>query len=384
MNKLIKAADKAFIEWRHHLHAYPELAYQEHRTSAFVTDRLREFGCEVHTGLAETGVVGILDFGEGPTIGIRADMDALPLREKTDLPYASRVDGVMHACGHDGHTTMALGAAKLLAERNDLRGKIVFIFQPAEENEGGAKRMLDDGLFHQHPVDAVFGLHNLPGIPVEEVWVKAGVVSASFDTFEIQIKGRGGHGAMPEKALDPIPAAASAVLSLNTIVSRDVPPLASAVLSVCSVNAGSTFNVIPDEARITGSCRSLDPEVQLLMQRRIGSVVKGLEASFGVQTTCELTECYPPVINTPQESELIKTVVRNAGRDLVLREDFDPLMGSEDFSFFLQQRPGCFFVIGNGMESGPLHSPTYQFDDAALPIGVGLWVELAERYLSGR
>jgi len=367
--------------WRHDLHAHPELAYQEHRTSGFVIDRLREIGCEVHTGLANTGVVGVLHFGDGPTIGIRADMDALPLTEKTGLSYASKNPGVMHACGHDAHTTMAIGAAKLLASERRLKGRLVFIFQPAEENEGGARRMLEEGLFDQHPVDSVYGLHNMPGVPVGEVWARSGPVSASFDTFTATLSGRGGHGAMPEHAVDPLPAAANALLALNTIVSRNVPPLEAAVLSVCTLNGGDTYNVIPDEALLKGSCRTLNPEVQGLLHRRIREVLDGVGASYGVTARCDIESCYPPVINTPAETAQLQAVIRSFEGRMVLRDDFSPIMGSEDFAFFLQQRPGCYFLIGNGLDSGPLHSPTYQFNDDALAVGVEIWQGLARRLL---
>ncbi|MEM1143384.1 MAG: M20 aminoacylase family protein [Pseudomonadota bacterium] len=371
-----------FIGWRHHLHAHPELAYQEHGTSAFVIDRLKEFGCDIYTGFAETGVVGVLDYGPGPAIGIRADMDALPLTEQTGLSYASQQNGVMHACGHDGHTTIALGAAKLLASRDDFSGKLVFIFQPAEENEGGARRMLEDGLFEQHPVDAVFGLHNMPGVPVGEVWVRSGAVSASFDSFEVLFTGRGGHGAMPEFTVDPIPAAASAVLSLQTLVSRNVAALDSAVLSVCALEAGDTYNVIPDTARIKGSYRTLNPKVQKKLRARVEEVLAGVAQGYGVEVQTQIEERYPPVVNSEREADIVKAVVAKTQDEFTLRDEFAPTMGSEDFAFFLQQRPGCFCLIGNGKDAAPLHSPHYQFEDSAIAGGVRLWTLIAEHYLA--
>lgn len=369
-------------QWRRQLHAHPELAYKEFKTSLFVQEQLKQAGLEVHTGIAETGVVGVLDRGPGPVIGIRGDMDALPLLEKTDLPFASQTPGVMHACGHDAHTAMVLGAAKILAQCNDLKGKVVFIFQPAEENEGGAKRMVEEGLFEQFPLDAVFGLHNMPGVPVGEVWVKSGVVSASFDTFDIKIQGRGGHGAMPDKSLDPIPVASAMISALNTVVSRNIAPLESAVLSVCSIQGGDTYNVIPDEVVLKGSCRALCPDQQLTLKQRIIEIVHGIAQAHGVQADLCYEERYPPVINAENEAALLKQVVqKNTGR-WKLVDDFDPVMGSEDFSFFLQQVPGCYFMIGNGFDSGPLHAPTYEFNEDSLEVGLGLWVELVKHLLS--
>lgn len=368
------------IDWRRDLHAHPELAYQEKRTSGVVAERLRAFGCEVTEGIAGTGVVGVLDFGAGPVLGIRADMDALPIEERTGAPYASKHPGVMHACGHDGHTVMALGAARLLAKRTDLRGRIVFIFQPAEENEGGARRMLEEGLFERFPVDAIFGLHNMPSIPVGTVCAREGAVSASFDTFEITVTGKGGHGAMPEKALDPIPAAAALVTALNMIVSRNVAPLDSAVVSVCAIEAGAAFNVIPDAARLKGSCRSFDADVRSLLKSRIGEICEGAARMFGVKIDLDYVERYPAVVNSKKETALICAIASKPEDGWSFNGELAPPMGSEDFSFYLQQRPGCFFIVGNGDECGPLHSPGYDFNDRVLPIGVKLWVRLAESF----
>lgn len=377
---MIAAILPELTEWRRDLHAHPELAYQEKRTSGFVAEKLRAIGCEVATGLAKTGVIGVLDFGPGPALGIRADMDALPLEEQTGAPYASKYRGVMHACGHDGHTVMALGAARILARRNDLKGKIVFIFQPAEENEGGAERMIKEGLFDRFSVDAVFGLHNLPTVPVGDIWAREGAVSAAFDTFDITITGKGGHGAMPQNAADPIAAVAGLVGTLNTIVSRNVAPLDSAVVSVCALQAGETYNVIPDSARIKGACRSFDPAVRRLLETRIRDICEGVARTHGVRIDLAYEERYPAVVNTLAETELIRDIASDPGTGWSFKGDFAPLMGSEDFSFYLQKKPGCFFIIGNGDECGPLHSPTYDFNDMALAVGVGVWVRLAERF----
>lgn len=377
---MIDAILPELIEWRRDLHAHPELAYQEKRTAGLVAERLSAIGCEVTEGVAGTGVVGVLDFGPGPALGIRADMDALPIDERTGAPYASKRRGVMHACGHDGHTVMALGAARLLAGRKDLKGRIIFIFQPAEENEGGARRMIEEGLFERFPVDAVFGLHNMPEVPVGEIWAREGAVSASFDTFDIAVTGKGGHGAMPEKAADPIPAAVGLVTALNMIVSRNVAPLDSAVVSVCALHAGETYNVIPGAARIKGSCRSFDPAVRRLLKSRIGEICEGVARAHGVEIALAYEERYPAVVNTPAETALIREIANDQKNGWSFNGDFEPLMGSEDFSFYLQKKPGCFYLIGNGEECGPLHSPTYDFNDKALPIGVELWVRLAERF----
>lgn len=377
---MIAAILPELTEWRRDLHAHPELAYQEKRTSGFVAEILRAIGCEVKTGVAKTGVIGILDFGSGPALGIRADMDALPLEEQTGAPYASKYRGVMHACGHDGHTVMALGAARILARRKDLNGKIVFIFQPAEENEGGAERMIREGLFDRFPVDAIFGLHNLPTIPVGEIWAREGAVSASFDMFDVTVTGKGGHSAMPQNAADPIAAAAGLVGALSAVVSRNIAPLDSAVVSVCALQAGETYNVIPATARIKGSCRSFDPAVRRLLETRIRDICEGVARTHGVRVELSYEERYPAVVNTPAETALIRDIATDPENDWSFNGDFAPLMGSEDFSFYLQKKPGCFFIIGNGEGCGPLHSPAYDFNDKALPVGVGLWVRLAERY----
>ncbi len=377
----ITAIIPELTEWRRDLHAHPELAYQEKRTSAFVAETLRTIGCDVTTGMAETGVIGVLDFGPGPSLGIRADMDALPLIEQTGVAYASHQDGVMHACGHDGHTTMGLGAAKIIAKHNGLKGKLVFIFQPAEENMGGAKRMVEEGLFERCPIDAVFGLHNLPGVPIGEIWAREGATSAAFDTFDISLEGAGGHGAMPDKAIDPIPAAAALIDGLNTIISRNIAPSDSAVLSICAVNAGETYNVIPSTALIKGSCRSFNPTTQAILKDRIRTVVDGVALAFNVTADLVYEERYPAVINSPDETELIRSIAQDPKNGWSFKGDFEPLMGSEDFSFYLQKKPGCFFIIGNGNECGPLHSPTYNFNDEALPVGVAMWTQLAKRFL---
>lgn len=353
----------AMTEWRRDLHAHPELAYKETRTARIVASALRSFGLEVHEGVAVTGVVGVLDFGEGPSIGLRADMDALPITEETGLPYASTYPGCMHACGHDGHTAMLLGAAKALSTRTDLTGRIIFIFQPAEENEGGAQKMVEDGLFDRFPIQSVFGLHNMPGVPVGTALAQAGYVSASFDTFCISIEGKGGHGAMPELAIDPIPAASALTAAMNTIVSRNIKALDAAVVTVGQVESGSSFNIIPDKATIKGSCRTLSAEVQALVKKRIHEVCEGIGLAYNVGITCKYEERYPAVFNAEAETQIIKKAL--SGKDFELVTNFDPVMGSEDFAFLSNEVDGCYFILGNGNDIAPLHSPTYNFNDSA-------------------
>lgn len=367
--------------WRRDFHAAPELAFAEMRTSAKIAETLAAFGLETHSGIARTGVVGVLDFGPGPSVGFRADMDALPIREATGLAYASQREGVMHACGHDGHMAMLLGAAKALSKRRDLCGRVVFIFQPAEENEGGARAMLDDGLFERFPVDAVYGLHNLPGVPVGAVMARAGAVSAAFDTFDIRIRGRGGHGAMPETARDPVVAAATLISMLNTIVSRNIRPLDAAVVTIGKVHAGATYNVIPDEAELKGSCRSFTDECRNMLRMRIIEACEGVGAACGVDIACDYRERYPSVVNTARENALLVDALSADPDVFTVIEDFEPLMGSEDFAFFLQERPGAYFILGAGECGGGLHTPTYDFNDEALSVGVRIWIRLAERLL---
>lgn len=370
---------------RRKLHRYPELAYQEHKTAKIVSETLTALGLKVHSGIAETGVVGVLEFDDkGPSIGFRADMDALPIVEETNVEYASKHAGVMHACGHDGHTAMLLGAADLLSKRKDLTGRIVFIFQPAEENEGGAKRMLEDGLIDRFPIEKIYALHNMPSIPVGTVMVKAGYVSASFDTFDIVIEGQGGHGAMPETTHDPIPAVSALILSLNTIVSRNIKPTDSAVLTVGTVQGGQAFNIIPDTVAISGSCRSHSKKAQKILKQRIFEVCEGIGIAYDVKIKCSYEERYPPVFNDEIATQALWSVLSKPNNGIELIKDFTPLMGSEDFAFMSEKVPGSYFIIGNGDECGPLHSPTYNFSDSALPIGLMCWVNLANILLERR
>lgn len=367
--------------WRRDIHAHPELAYTEHRTSDLVASVLTECGLVVHRGLGKTGVVGVLDTGRpGPSIAFRADMDALPILEETGASYASTTPGLMHACGHDGHTSMLLGAVKALAVREDFCGRLVFIFQPAEENEGGAKAMVDDGLFERFPVEAIFGVHNFPGLPVGSVMAIPGPLTASFDSFDITITGVGGHGAMPHLSKDPAPAVTALVTALNTIVGRNCPALEPAVLTVARLSGGDALNVIPNTMHVGGSCRTFSKDIQRLIQERIVQICEGLGIAYQVEIDCQYKEFYPPVVN---DVECTKAVIEALGTDpgaFHIIDKADPVMGSEDFSFFLEHCPGCFFGIGNG-DSAPLHSPRYDFNDEALMVGARAWVRIAEHYL---
>lgn len=367
--------------WRQDIHAHPELAYQERRTATLVADKLSCFGYEVHTAIAETGVVAVMHFGDGPSIAFRADMDALPITEANDLTYRSNSPGIMHACGHDGHTAMLLGAAEVLAKRDDLTGSLYLIFQPAEENEGGAKAMINAGIFEKFAIDSIYGLHNMPNIPVGTYHARTGSTSAAFDTFDISVIGKGGHGAYPQNTKDPIVAAAALVSALNTIVSRAIEPLDGAVVTVGQITGGETYNVIPDMVTIKGSCRSLLPETQALIERRVKEVCNGIAVTFDLEIICDYKQCYPPVINSQQETQiLVSALGRITSNDNIITE-FDPVMGSEDFAFFLNEKPGCYFLIGNGNGSGDLHTATYNFNDNALITGTQAWVALADEVL---
>lgn len=368
------------VAWRHDLHAHPEIAFQEHRTSAVVAEKLKAFGFEVHTGLAGTGVVGVLRCGDGAAVGLRSDIDALPIEEATCLPYASTNPGRMHACGHDGHTTMLLGAARLLAEDRPKRGTFVFIFQPAEENEGGARVMIEDGLFTRFPVDTVFGLHNWPGLPCGQIAVHAGPVMAAFDTFEAIVEGRGSHGAMPHQGVDPITIGSQLQAAWQTIISRAIDPLDPAVISVTQIHAGDTWNVIPDKLVLRGTVRSFRPEVRDLLEAKMAKRAELICAAH--DATCRFTykRCYPATINSLPEAETARrAALLSAGADNVVT-DRPPSMAAEDFAFMLEKKPGAYVWIGNGpdRDGRNLHSPNYDFNDALLPHGVRYWVSLAQ------
>ncbi|TPQ50214.1 amidohydrolase [Prosthecomicrobium hirschii] len=372
------------VTWRRALHRIPEIAYEEHDTSAFVAARLKEFGLEVRTGLGGTGVVGTLRRGTSSrVIGLRADMDALAIEEASGVAYASTRPGRMHACGHDGHMAMLLAAARRLARSETLDGTVHFIFQPAEENEGGAARMIADGLFREFPVDSVFGMHNWPGLPLGRAGLTTGAMMAAFGIFDITVTGRGAHGGMPHQGIDPIACLFQIGSALQTIASRNVSPMASSVVSVTTVHGGDAWNVIPDSCRMTGTVRWFDPAVGDLIETRLRAIAEGVAAAMGCTVTIDYQRRYPPTINDADEARFVQGVLRDMP-GLVLEETVEPSMGAEDFAFMLNERPGAYLWVGQGTpnHTAGLHSPRYDFNDDALPLGAAVWVALAERKLA--
>lgn len=369
--------------WRQDFHAHPELLFDVHRTAGIVADKLRAFGCdEVVTGIGETGVVAVIN-GRGTgnrMIGLRADMDALPMTEKTGLPHASTHQGRMHACGHDGHTAMLLGAAKYLAETRNFDGRVALIFQPAEEGGGGGKVMLDDGLLDRFDIAEVYGMHNWPGMPVGTFGIRSGGIMAATDRFYIDIVGKGGHAARPHATIDPIIVAAQMVTALQTIVSRNLDPLQSAVLSVTMVEAGEADNVISRTAKITGTVRTLDGGVQDFIETRLAEFVPQFARSFGAEASVRYARGYPVTVNAPEQTEFAASVARDVVGAGQVDADAEPSMGGEDFSFMLNERPGAYIFLGNG-DSTELHTDTYDFNDEAIPVGVSYWVRLVEKAL---
>ena len=373
------------VELRRDIHAHPETAFEERRTSDIVARKLEAFGIEVHRGLAKTGVVGTLRSG-GSTraIGLRADMDALPIQELNAFAHRSCNDGRMHACGHDGHTAMLLGAARYLAETRDFDGTVDFIFQPAEEGEGGGRAMVEEGLFERFPVEAVFGMHNWPGMPVGRFGLRAGPMMASSDVFEITVRGRGGHAALPHDGVDPIVAASAIVQALQTIVSRNVNPVDAGVVSVTQFNGGRTWNVIPDEVVLRGTTRAFRPATQDLLETRLREIAEGLARAHGAEARVHYERRYPPTVNSARETELCARVLEAMAGPENVERDIDPVMGAEDFAFMLQAKPGCYIFIGNGPGEGGcmLHNAHYDFNDEILPIGASYWARLVEHALA--
>jgi amidohydrolase len=373
-------------EWRHDIHAHPETAFEERRTSALVAKKLESFGLRVHQGLGRTGVVGSLSGGSGKrAIGLRADMDALDIHEKNGFDHRSQHEGKMHACGHDGHTAMLLGAAKYLSATRNFDGTVHFIFQPAEENEGGGREMVEQGLFDKFPCDSVYGMHNWPGMPVGQFGLRSGPMMASFDIFEIELTGRGCHAALPHTGIDPIVAASALVQALQSITSRNVDPIESSVVSVTQIHAGDTWNVVPDAAVLRGTTRAFRPEVQDLIERRMREICSGIAATYGAQVKVRYERRYPPTVNAARETEICASVLeRMAGAQNVVR--VPPVMGSEDFAFMLQAKAGCYVFVGNGPGAGGcmLHNPHYDFNDEILPLGASYWANLVEHLLAAR
>jgi amidohydrolase len=372
-------------EWRRDFHAHPELRYDVHRTAGSVAEKLKSFGCdEVVPGIGRTGVVGVIRGRRAGSkvVGLRADMDALPLEEETGLPYKSTVPGKMHACGHDGHTAMLLGAAKYLAETRNFAGTAVVIFQPAEEGGAGALAMVKDGLISRFGIQEVYGMHNYPGLPVGEFAIRPGAMMAAADHLTIEIEGKGGHAARPHLSIDTILVGAQMINQLQSIVARNVDPLKAAVVSVCMFQAGHTDNVIPQHAVLRGTARSLTPEVRELLHKRIGEVVEGTARLYGATAKVTYTNGYPVVVNHERQTAFAADVAREiAGKDKI-DIDVPPVMGAEDFAFMLQERPGAFIFCGNGDSAG-LHHPAYDFNDEAIPVGTSYWVRLAETALAG-
>ncbi len=367
--------------WRRHLHEHPELQYDVHQTAVFVVEKLRAFGVDdIVTGIGRTGVVGVIrgrSNASGRVIGMRADMDALPIEELTALPYASKVKGKMHACGHDGHTAMLLGAAKFLAETRNFDGTAVLIFQPAEEGGAGGRAMCEDGMMARFGIQEVYGLHNMPGIPVGTIATRKGPLCAASDAVKIRVEGRGGHGAEPHKAVDTIVAACNIVMALQTIVSRNLDPLKSGVITVGAINSGHVANVIPQTADLLVTVRSQEPTVQDMLERRITETAIGIARSYGATASIDYVRLYPPTINHAAQTDVAVRVAQDVAGVAHVVPDSVPLMGSEDFSFMLNERPGNMILLGNGDTAG-CHHPAYDFADAAIPLGVSYWVRLIE------
>ena len=376
----------AFVEdmraWRHDIHRHPELAYEEHRTGGRVAELLREFGVdEVAEGIGRTGVVGVIRNGEGPAIALRADMDALPIVELTGVPHQSVNDGVMHACGHDGHTSMLLGAAKYLTETKNFSGTVVLVFQPAEEGLAGAKAMIDDGLFERYPVDAIYGVHNMPGLAEGEIRVSAGPVMAAADSFTVTVKGRGGHGAMPHMSIDPVVVAAAMVGGLQSLVSRNLDPHKTLVVSVTQIHGGDTFNVIPDAVTLGGTVRYFDKEVGDANRQRMEALLNGIAAAHGASMEMDYKTGYPPTLNHAAEAAFAADVASEITGSAAGEQP--KVMGSEDFSFFLLEKPGAYAWVGNGNEQDRpmLHNPHYDFNDNIMPTGASYFARLVETSL---
>src|SRR3989440_12198667 len=372
--------------WRRDIHEHPELLYDVHRTAAFVADRLREFGCdEVVTGVGQTGVVGVIKgnkpAGEGlKVIGLRADMDALPVEEQTNLPYASKIPGKMHACGHDGHTAMLLGAARYLAETRNFAGDAIVIFQPAEEGGAGGAAMVRDGMMERFGIEQVYGMHNGPGIPIGSFAIRPGSIMAATDEVDLMIEGLGGHAARPHKCIDSVLVGAQLITALQSIVSRTVDPLDSAVISMCEFHAGNARNVIPQTAELRGTVRTLTPEVRELIEKRVHEVVAGVEQITAAKIDLVYERGYPVVVNHASQTEVATRVAKEIAGDANVHE-MPPLMGAEDFAYMLQQRPGAVIFCGDGSSAG-LHHPAYNFNDDAIVYGTSYWIKLVENTLA--
>ena len=391
--EILESAE-SIAQIRRNIHAHPELRFEEKRTAELVADALSSWGIPVFKGLGKTGVVGRLDgdLGPGKMIGLRADMDALPLQEKNTFAHASTNPGKMHACGHDGHTAMLLGAAQYLSNHREFKGSVIFIFQPAEEGGAGAQEMIEDGLFEQFPCDAVFGLHNWPGLEEGHFGVTNGPMMASSNEFSIEIQGKGGHAALPHNSADPIMAGVQIAQALQTIITRNKRPVDAAVISITQFHAGKTSNVIPDTAMLGGTVRTFTLEVLDLIERRLHEIANQVASAFDCKADVEFKRNYPPLINHERETLFASHVMKELVGEARVNTRIDPTMGAEDFAFMLLKKPGCYVFLGNGDGDhrmtghgmGPchLHNPSYDFNDALIPVGVNYWVRLAQTFLA--
>jgi hippurate hydrolase len=379
INRIAGFADE-MAEWRQHIHAHPELGFECHETAAFVVEKLREFGItEIETGIATSGVVAMIDGqGEGPVIGLRADMDALPIEEQTGVDYASKNPGVMHACGHDGHTTMLLGAAKYLAETRNFKGRVALIFQPAEEGPGGGRVMVEEGIIERFGIEKVYALHTLPGHEAGSFSTTPGPIMAAVDTFHIDIKGVGGHGAYPHECRDPVVATVGMVQAIQTIVSRNHYALDDLVVSVTQIHTGTADNIVPETAYINGTIRTFDPKVQDMVWTRLQEIVAGQAASFGVEADLRIDRGYPATVNEAECTEFAASVAREVAGEAHVEVDRKREMGAEDFSYMLEKRPGAYLFLGQGEAAG-LHHPAFNFNDAVAPTGASFFARLVER-----
>ncbi|MCQ8781868.1 M20 aminoacylase family protein [Mangrovibrevibacter kandeliae] len=375
------ALQPEIAEWRRDIHAHPELLFAVERTAGIVADKLREFGVdEVVTGIGRTGVVGLIKgqaSGSGRVVGLRADMDALPIHEATGLPYASQNAGTMHACGHDGHTAMLLGAAKYLAETRNFDGAVAVIFQPAEEGGGGGREMVEEGMMERFGIQEVYGMHNRPGLPVGEFLIRPGPIMASADRFTIEVSGVGGHAAYPHMTVDTGLIAAQIMIALQTVVARNVDPLEAAVVSVTKLHVGEAFNVIEPKATMAGTVRTLKPEIRDLVEKRMHEVVELTAKAQGGSATLDYQRDYPVVVNDPERTDFAIEVARQVVGEARVETDAPPVMGGEDFAFMLNARPGAFIFVGNG-DGAPVHHPEYNFNDEAIPVGCSYWAKLVE------
>lgn len=376
----IAALQNDMTTWRQHLHTIPELGLECHKTSAFVAERLREFGVdEMHEGIAKTGIVAIINGkGEGPTIGLRADMDGLPITEDTGLDYASSHDGKMHACGHDGHTAMLLGAAKYMAETRNFSGRVALIFQPAEEAGGGGEVMVQEGIMDTFDIREVYAIHNAPNKEFGSFNTRAGPIMAAADTFHIHLKGKGGHAARPHDSIDPVVAACSMVQALQTIVSRNRNPLDQLVISTTQIHTGTTDNVIPETCYINGTVRTFSKDVQAMVVRRMEEIVAGQAATFNLEASLDFVYGYPPTVNDAGKADFAAQVARDVAGDAGVNPDVEPVMGAEDFSYMLEERPGAYLMLGQGECTG-VHHPKYNFNDEIAPIGASFFARIVER-----